>query len=171
MQKHSRRAKRMAQHHKRKGQASLNMVSLMDIFTILVFFLLVSSSTVQDLPSSKKIKLPESVAEQLPKESVVVMVGDQEILVQGQKVVSLDTVLRSKEDEIKELSDALLRQSKRIIVKKAPDGTPITNDITIMGDREIPYQVLKKIMFTCSKANYGNISLAVLKKTPTDVNG
>jgi biopolymer transport protein ExbD len=161
----------MAQHHKRKGRATLNMVSLMDIFTILVFFLLVSSSTVQDLPSSKKIKLPESVADKLPKESVVVMVGDQDILVQGQKVASLDAVLRSKDDEIKELSEALFRQSKRIVVKKTPDGKPITHDITIMGDKEIPYQVLKKIMFTCSKANYGNISLAVLKKTPTDVNG
>ncbi len=78
----SRRAKRMERHHQRtKKQASLNMVSLMDIFTILVFFLLVSSSSVQDLPNAKKIKLPESVAQKMPKETVECL----ELIVKGDK--------------------------------------------------------------------------------------
>ena len=54
----SARAKRMEKHHKRnKGTAALNLVSLMDIFTILVFFLLVNSSDVETLPNAKDLQL------------------------------------------------------------------------------------------------------------------
>ncbi|MDH5324552.1 MAG: biopolymer transporter ExbD [Gammaproteobacteria bacterium] len=164
--KMSRRAKRMERHHKRsKSKAVLNMVSLMDIFTILVFFLLVSSTTVQDLPNAKKIKLPESTAEKLPKETVVVMVSNEDIVVQGLKVADLKTVTRSDDPEIEGLKRELARLSKRVAMKKTPDGKPLPREVTIMGDRLIPYEVLKKIMYTCTKASYTNISLAVMRKS------
>ena len=166
MAKHSRRAKRMAQHHSRnKRSATLNMVSLMDIFTILVFFLLVSSTTVQDLPNSKQIKLPESVADKLPKETVVIVVSKEDVLVQGKKITDLRTIARSNKAEVTPLLVALQDQAKKIIVKKAPDGKPVNRDVTIMGDQKIPYGVLKKIMYTCTLASYGNISLAVTRKS------
>ncbi|MCI0505875.1 MAG: biopolymer transporter ExbD [Gammaproteobacteria bacterium] len=165
MQAHSRRAKRMERHHKRhKRGAGLNMISLMDIFTILVFFLLVSSSSVQDLPSAKQIKLPESIADKLPKETVVIVVNNDDILVQGNKIVDVKSVINSENPEITPLKLALLDQAKRIIVKKAPDDKPVNRDVTIMGDKEIPYRLLKKIMYTCTLASYGNISLAVTRK-------
>ena len=161
----SRRAMRMERHHKRgKKQAGLNMVSLMDIFTILVFFLLVSQSNVQDLPNAKEIKLPESIAEKLPKETVVIVVSKNDILVQGRKVADVKTVIRSKEKEILEIKRELVRQSSRRIIKKTPDGKPVSLEVTILGDKNIPYQLLKKIMYTCAKANYGRISLAVNRK-------
>ena len=165
MEAHSRRAKRMSRHHKRnKAKGTLNMISLMDIFTILVFFLLVSSTSVQDLPSTKTIKLPESIADKLPKETVVIVVGNEDILVQGNKIASVKEALRSKNDEITSLKNALLNQAKRIIVKASPDGKPVNREVTIMGDKEIPYQLLKKIMYTCTVASYGKISLAVTRK-------
>jgi len=141
------------------------MISLMDIFTILVFFLLVSSTTVQDLPSTKKIKLPESIADKLPKETVVIVVSNEDILVQGNKIVDVKSVINSNRPDIAELKEALQNQAERIIVKKTPDGKPINRDVTIMGDKEIPYKLLKKIMYTCTLASYGNISLAVTRKT------
>jgi biopolymer transport protein TolR len=164
--KESRRAKRMSRHHARhKRSAALNMVSLMDIFTILVFFLLVSQSSVQDLPSTKQIKLPESVSEQLPKETVVIMVSDEDIVVQGRKVVSIDE-LSKREGEIKPLSAELTRLSEKKLgaMTTTPDGKPIMREVTIMGDKQIPFKLLKRIMLTCTKANYGNISLAVMRK-------
>ena len=165
MQEHSRRAKRMKRHHKRnKDSVGLNMVSLMDIFTILVFFLLVSSTSVQSLPSTKSIKLPESIADKLPKETVVIVVNNKDIIVQGKVIANVRTVLRTKGDEIAPLKAALLNQAKRVILKKAPDGKPINREVTIMGDKEIPYELLKKIMYTCTLASYGNISLAVTRK-------
>ena len=156
----------MTRHHKRnKQKAMLNMISLMDIFTILVFFLLVSSTSVQDLPSTKTVKLPESISDKLPKETVVIVVNNEDILVQGNKVADVGQVIRSKSDEITALKNALLNQAKRIIVKKSPDGKPVNRDVTIMGDKEIPYQLLKKIMYTCTLASYGKISLAVSRKS------
>ena len=82
--KMSRRAKRMQRHHKRlKGGAAINLVSLMDIFTILVFFLLVNSSDVQNVPSTKDVILPESVAEQKPKETIFIVVSEKDLLSRG----------------------------------------------------------------------------------------
>ena len=165
--KASRRAKRMGRHHARtKRQAGLNMVSLMDIFTILVFFLLVSSSSVQDLPNAKQIKLPESVAEQLPKETVVVMVGDSDIVVQGRKVADVAEVMKTKSLEIPALKAELDQLAGRKLTQSGPDGKPLPREVTIMGDKAIPFALLKKIMLTCTKASYSNISLAVLRKTP-----
>ena len=163
----SRRAKRMNRHHARtKTNAKLNMVSLMDIFTILVFFLLVSSSSVQDLPNAKQIKLPESVSDQLPKETVVIMVGD-DIVVQGRKVTSVAEAASSASTEIASLGKELRRlTSRRFGSTLLPGGKPIPREVTIMGDRKIPFELLKKIMLTCTRANYSNISLAVMRKSP-----
>ncbi len=165
MLKMSRRAKRMERHHKRtKRSASLNMVSLMDIFTILVFFLLVNSTSVQDLPDAKEIKLPESIADQLPKETVVVMVGQTDLLVQGKKIADVAAIRNDSQAEIRLLKRELEKISKRQIIATAPDGTPLPREVTIMGDKDIPYELLKKIMFTCTMANYTAISLAVTPK-------
>ena len=161
----SRRAKRMSRHHARtKRTASLNMISLMDIFTILVFFLLVSSSSVQDLPNTKQIKLPESVSDQPPKETVVIMVG-KDIVVQGRKVASVADVIKSSSTAIPSLKNELDRlTSRKFGTVKTKDGKPIARQVTIMGDRKIPFNLLKKIMLTCTQASYSNISLAVMRK-------
>jgi biopolymer transport protein TolR len=165
--KMSRRARRMDRHHKRsRSLAELNMVSLMDIFTILVFFLLVNSSDVEILPSVKAVKLPESVAEKAPKQTVVIVVNDQDILVQGRKVASVSDAFNSGSEVIAALKTELdYQKSRERSVKKT--GT-MGHEITIMGDKEIPYRLLKRIMVTCVRANYDNISLAVMKKTPVE---
>lgn len=161
----SRRAKRMSRHHARtKRGAALNMISLMDIFTILVFFLLVSSSSVQDLPSAKQIKLPESISDKLPKETVVIIVGEKDIIVQGKRIATVSDVARTEDIEIKALKDELQRLTGLKPRQVTADGKPVPRKITIMGDKKIPFALLKKIMLTCTQANYTNISLAVLRK-------
>src|SRR3990172_2691501 len=106
--KMSRRAKRMERHHSRSCLlAELNMISLMDIFTILVFFLLVNSSDVEILPSVKSVKLPESVAEKSPKQTVVIVVNDQDVLVQGRKVASVTEIFKSDGELIEPLKSEL----------------------------------------------------------------
>ncbi len=160
--KMSRRAKRMERHHKRtKGRAGINLVSLMDIFTILVFFLLVNSSDVDVLPNTKSIQLPESVAEQKPKETLFIIVNDQNLLVQGRPVVNVPDVLNSPDNIIKELKEELEYQASRSAL---PADAESRRDVTILGDKEIPYRLLKKIMITCNSVNYANISLAVTRK-------
>ena len=90
--KKSIRAARMARHHKRFGSATLSLVSLMDIFTILVFFLLFNSSGVHQLPNSKTIELPKSIAEELPRDNLIIMVSATDIIVQGIKVANVADV-------------------------------------------------------------------------------
>ena len=111
----SRRAKRMEKNHGRRKGVNLNLVSLMDIFTILVFFLLVNSSEVEVLPNAKDMQLPESVAEEKARENVVVMVTDDQILVQGRVVASVDEVMMQKGLLIVGLKNALQRQSDRVL--------------------------------------------------------
>ena len=164
----SRRIRRMARHHKRKKiTASLNMVSLMDIFTILVFFLLVTSSESEALPTPKAIKLPESTAEKMPKQTIVVMVNNKDIRVNGELVVSVKQALRDRSTTIRPLSVMLKKYIKREKSKKKWHYKKKRRPVTIMGDQKIPYKLLKKIMLTCAQSDFNNISLAVVKKSAT----
>jgi len=159
----SARAKRMEKHHKRnKGAGALNLVSLMDIFTILVFFLLVNSSDVETLPNTKDIQLPESIAEEKAKESVVILIGEEDILVQGEAVAKVANVLATSGNDIPALREALKSQNDRVLRRAAQDDIG-GREVTIMGDKDIPYRLLKKVMATCTESDYGQISLAVLQ--------
>jgi len=163
--KESRRTRRMDRHHKRRKDtnASLNMVSLMDIFTILVFFLLVSASDSEVLPSPKKINLPESSAEKAPKKNVIIMVSERDIKVLGKKVANVSNVIRSSNPIIPNLMSELNHYGNEALRNKKAKFDP-KKGVTIMGDKTIPYKVLKKIMLTCASANFTNISLAVVQK-------
>jgi biopolymer transport protein ExbD len=159
------RAKRMDKHHKRhKGHGTLNLVSLMDIFTILVFFLLVNSSDVETLPNAKDLQLPESIAEEKAKETVVIMIGETDIIVQGTPVAKVADVMAIKGNDIPELRQALLSQNDRVLRREAKDDIA-GREVTIMGDKDIPYRLLKKVMATCTQSDYGQISLAVMQKS------
>ncbi|MEM8983798.1 MAG: biopolymer transporter ExbD [Pseudomonadota bacterium] len=161
----SKRAARMDRRHRRsKGSTALNLVSLMDIFTILVFFLLVSSSEVESLPNAKDLQLPESIAEQKANETVVVMITERDILVQGAPVVAIDTIDEASGNVIEPLKEALVSQNDRVL-RQAANADISQREVTIMGDRDIPYRLLKKVMATCTDADYGRISLAVLQKS------
>ncbi len=159
----SHRAKRMDRRHKRSFVAAVNLTALMDIFTILVFFLLVNSSSTAQLPSQKTIKLPESIAEELPKETLVIMVSNENILVNGRLVESVATAMNLPSDTIPELQKELRYQASKSEATVNELGVA-EREVTIMGDKAIPYQLLRKIMMTCSTNEYSNISLAVLKK-------
>ena len=161
---HSARSKRMARHHERTRRGgSLNLVSLMDIFTILVFFLLVNSAEVQTLEPPKAITLPESMALEKPRDTVVVMVTPEQVLVQGTAVVSVADVDAADGVIIAPLYEALKAQTDRVLMRAAATDLS-AREITILGDRAVPYRVLKKVMATCTDADYGKLSLAVMQK-------
>lgn len=156
----------MARHHKRnKKVATLNMVSMMDIFTILVFFLLITAGEQQSLPSLKDIKLPESKAELTPKENLVILVSRDKIVFQGKAIASTKTILNSSGSVIPALLTALNTSAKQLS-KRSSEKDVKKRGVTIMGDKEIPYVLLKKIMLTCASSDFTNISLAVVQKRP-----
>ncbi len=159
----SRRARRMERNHKRNKQSALNLVSLMDIFTILVFFLLVSSSNVQQLPNNKDISLPTSVAEKAPKETLVIAITQDSIIVQGIRVSSINDVLKSADILIPNLIKELKFQSSKTTVASSLN-TERGRSVTIMGDENISYQLLRKILATCRETNYTHIAFAAVQK-------
>ena len=134
----------------------LNLVSLMDIFTILVFFLMINSSDVEVLQTSSDVKLPDSTSEKRPDEQTVITVSDASIIVMGRKVADVDALVGSGDIAIDGLAEELRYQAER--KGAAPEEG---YEITIMGDRKIPYWLLKKIMLTCTTEDYARISLAV----------
>jgi len=161
----SKRAMRMERRHERgKRGAALNLVSLMDIFTILVFFLLVNSAEVETLPNAKDIQLPESIAEEKANETVVIMISDEDIIVQGLPVAKVADVMKLPGNDIPQLRQALLSQNDRVLRREARDDIA-GREVTIMGDKDISYKLLKKVMATCTASDYGRISLAVLQKS------
>jgi len=154
--------KRAERQMRNKLLVDLPLVSLIDIFTILIFFLLANASGVEVLPSTKAVKLPESTAEKSPKDTVVVVVSTQDILVQGRKVISVSEAMKADSDLIGPLKAELEYYAGRRLIRKQEE---IGNKaITIMGDKEIPYRLLRKIMVTCARASYGDISFAVIQK-------
>lgn len=159
----SNRARRMAQHHARhRAQAELNLIPLIDILSTLVAFLLVYSTEVEVIQNSKGIEIPQSIAQQAPKQSVVVMITKGDLFVQGERVASVADVQASKDSIIAPLRDALKRPL--LIGKDMTEKDLAQREITIMADKSLPYDVLKKVMSTCTDADYGRISLAVIQK-------
>jgi len=163
--KMSRRARRMARHHrKQKHVTALNLVSLMDIFTILVFFLLVSSSPAPNLPSSRAIHLPEAETNELPTITPVIMITPEAVLVQGRKVAERPAILPEDEQPgLPALYNALvdLRGKETNTGVGAPTDAALEDRITIMGDAKVPYELLKRILASCSQARFTKISLVV----------
>jgi len=159
----------MARHHKRnKAEGEINLVSMIDMLTVLVFFLLVySSQKVEILPSAKDVQLPQSMAEQNARDAVVVIISETDILMEGQSLGRIADILASKELIIPALKSALENQVDRVLTDESAqtEEQRIANrEVTIMADKEIPYQLLKRVMATSTAADYGQLSLAVLQK-------
>jgi biopolymer transport protein ExbD len=164
--KASLRARRMARNHKRQSQqARLSLVSLMDIFTILVFFLMVNGGDVEVLQADKNITLPESMSEQSPEITLTIKISADAIVVQGRKIESVKRALAQTGNAIKPLTQELKYQSTR-----GPELTErekkLGRSIIIMGDQGMPHKLLKRVMSTCADSDYRDIALAV-NSSPT----
>ncbi len=163
--RNTRRLKRMSRN--RVKLTKMNLTSLMDVFTILVFFLLVNSGSVELLEAPKDVKLPESVVETKPRETVVISIGQEDVLVQGQVVARVNDILQGQPDTMAPLT-ARLAELKESIVGPSTLAVAETQEITILADKSVPFIVVRKIMSTCTDEGYENVSLAVIQK-PTQV--
>ncbi len=160
--KNTRRIKRMARAKKHKSGA-LNLTSLMDVFTILVFFLLVNQSATEVLEPPENIVLPDSVVESKPRQTVILFVSNEQVLVQGEPVVSMDDVLATKGERIEPVRERLIKLRESVIGINTQTVAE-SKEVTILADKSIPFKVLKKLMATCTSSGYTKISLAVNQK-------
>lgn len=187
MKRESRRMKRMARSRKRKTPG-MNLTSLMDVFTILVFFLLTNSSSNEAIEAPKVITLPDSVVESKPRETVTLMVTHDEVLIEAKSVMTTEELFQSEELVIAAIQQAMiqevgkamtmagteLEEAKAKLAERAAAGEDVTAEaaelleeppeVNILADRGVPFSVLKKVMSSCTNAGYTRISLAVIQK-------
>ena len=160
--KENRRMKRMARSGKLTTGAGLNLVSLMDVFTILVFFLLVNSGSSDVMEPPKNIQLPDSMVETKPRETVVVMITPDQILVQGEPVITTQEVVDSKMAIIDQVKQRLILQRKKVL-GISTKAVSQSKEVTVLAQRTVPFHLMKKVMASCTSAGYEKISLAVIQ--------
>ena len=157
----SRRQNRMSRN---KGKfSSLSLTSLMDVFTILVLYLLVNQGSGADIDPPKTIKIPDSVVETSPRQTVVMTVSDTAVYIQGELIVTIAEVLESKQDYIESVRQEMVRV-KEVAETQGAQAAVNKTEVTILADRGVPFKILKKLMSTSSSAGYEKISLAVNQK-------
>jgi biopolymer transport protein ExbD len=159
----SRRARFMLQHQMRnRVEGQLNLIPMIDILSVMVSFLLVYSTNVEVVQNSKGIEIPQSISERQPRTTVVVMLTKDQLFVQGELVTTVAEIQATPGDNIEPLRAALKRPM--LVGQETTEADLADREITVMGDKSLPYEVLKKVMRTCTDADYGRISLAVLEK-------
>jgi biopolymer transport protein ExbD len=159
--KSSRRIKRMSRNRPRL--AGLNLTPLMDVFTTLVFFLVVNQSTTEVLETPKQITLPDSVVEEKPRETVVIFVSAREVTVQGEPVALVADILASDAQSVAGVGARLAALRANVIGVRTMLVAE-SQEVTILADKTVPFSVVKKVMSTCTGEGYERISLAVLQK-------
>lgn len=157
----SRRISRMTRN--KNSVPKLNLTSLMDVFTILVFFLLVNSATTEVLQQPKQITLPDSVVEAKPRETVVIFVGRDEVMVQGVPVMRVADIEAGDGLEIGPISVRLAELSENVI-GLSTQAVAESQEVTVLADKSVPFSVVKKVMATCTGQGYTRVSLAVVQK-------
>ena len=159
--KSSRRMQRLSRY--RPKLVTISLTSLMDVFTILVFFLLVNSGTSELIQSPRQMVLPESVVEVKPRETVVIHVNPDEVIVQGEPVVRMAEILASDGGDIVPIMTRLAELQDRVIGARTQSVSQ-SREVTILADKSIPFSVVKQVMSTCTAQGYERISLAVVQK-------
>jgi len=154
--------KRAERKQRNKTGLDMNLVSLIDIFTILIFFLMSSAAGVETLTPGKGVSLPQSSTDKAPKETLVITVSGPDILVEGRRVASVNDALAAEGDLIAGLKEELDLQAKRVVIRA--ENQTQSKAITIMGDKNIPYSLLRKVMVTASRADFSEVSFAVTPK-------
>jgi len=122
----------------------------------------VYSTEVEVIQNAKGIEIPQSIAQAAPKQSVVVMITKTDLFVQGEHITSVADIRATAGTLIEPLRAALKRPL--LIGREMTERDLAQREITIMADKALPYEVLKRVMATCTDADYGRISLAVIQK-------
>ena len=153
--------KRAERRSRNQSMVDMNLVSLIDVFTILIFFLM-SNVGVETLASTRAVLLPESMSQKPPKETVMIVVTGTEIVVGSKVVASVADALAVDGDLIQPLKAELDLQMGRQVIRKENEAD--SKRVTIMGDKDIPYRLLRKVMVTSARAGYSDVSFAVRQR-------
>ena len=142
------------------GMSSL--IPMIDMLTILVVYLLVHAADYEVLPNSKSIQIPQSMSETKPRETVTVMITKETLFVNGVELAAVADLRARPEMVIEPLRKVLRTEADKRVLKDKDD--PTSHEVTVLADKDLPYSFLKKVLSTCTAAEYGKVSLAVLER-------
>ena len=152
------------------GPVRLNITSLIDMFTILLIFLLVNFSSGESITVASDIELPASTqADGEKHSSVPVIVSATAILVDGRIVVAMDDLALQTTPEIPELVLALEAQARKaarvadVVAEHGNERDLVAwaGRVTIQGDADLPFDVLERVIYSCGIASFDQVALAV----------
>ena len=159
--RNTRRIERMSRN--RVKITKMPLTSLMDVFTILVFFLLVNSGSVEIMDAPRDVSLPVSNVETKPRETVVIFVSPENVLVQGKLVALVSDILDGKDGAIDPITEQLATLKESVIGDRTA-AVAGSEEVTILADKSVPFSVIKTIMSTCTNEGYEKVSLAVIQQ-------
>jgi biopolymer transport protein ExbD len=151
--------------------SGLSLTSMLDILMALLFFLLQNFSQVKsDFSVGKDLTLPASTALQTPVPALQLVVTRQAILLDNRELVRFENGEIKKSDllgdgvTIRELAIELKRQKERSQVQSAGDQNSWVGNIVMQADKDLPFSLLKKVIYTAGVSDFVMFKLAVLKK-------
>ncbi|MGH6885223.1 MAG: ExbD/TolR family protein [Geminicoccales bacterium] len=142
------------------GMSSL--IPMIDMLMILVVYLLVHAADYEILPNTKSIQIPQSMSEIKPRETVTVLITKDALFVNGAEIASVASLRSRSEPVIEPLKRVLVSEAGKRMLKDKDD--PTSHEVTVLADKDLPYSFLKRILSTCTAAEYGKVSLAVLER-------
>ena len=155
-----------ALHSKKNGTADLNITPMVDMFVIIVLFLVANfSASGEVLMMSKDVSLPEASNVQDIEMAPVVTISKTEVIANGQLIGRIDDFVREDYLNIPVLEEKLRDMKKQFedLHSAANDSGAFKGDVNIQGDKDSQFKIVKRVMFSCASAGYGNINFATLQ--------
>jgi biopolymer transport protein ExbD len=160
---------RLKRHHRQKhgahsagGHGMSGLIPMIDIFVILVVYMLVHTADYEILPNTKNIAIPESVSEAKPRQSTVLMITKDTVFVNGVATARVAEMVDGSPTAVEALRVKLAEESQKRRLIQPQDAT--AREVTVMADKGLPYSVLKTILTTATAADIGKVSLAVIER-------
>jgi biopolymer transport protein TolR len=141
--------------------AELNLIPLIDVMSVLVAFLLIYTADVANVQNNKDVEIPQSTADTQAQQSVVVMITKDHVFVQGELVADVADVNASMDPLVEPLRKVLDRP---MLLGSGGESDKANREVTVIADKSLPFELVRKVMATCTATTYGKISLAVLQK-------
>lgn len=151
---------------KKQEEAGLIITSLIDVFVIVLVFLMRSVDSEGNLmTSAENLVLPMSQRSKTPTEISLTIIGDQ-------KNITVDDVMLIETDKVRKQDSLLVKPVLDVLVKKREEERKAevlglikeaTGKVVVQFDKNIPYDIVTKVMATCGYAGYNNIKFAVTK--------
>ncbi len=156
---------RIKRHNTNQGDVKVNLTSMMDMFTIILVFLIKQYTTDGVLiQPSEFLTLPMSTVEQPADVALDLVISKEWILVNHEPIIKVASVINQDGLIIAPLQDKLQVYAREAKRAEEQFGTRFSGRVMIQGDKSIPYKVLVKVMATCGRSDYPNMRLLVYQK-------